>query len=323
LFRTGTALGITVPAKTQSTTQDGSKKRRKMTIEEALRWAIRDELPKRRQDAPIRGPQPPAMHAMWRAGVFGGPIDNWSREPGMPLAMGDPHPDAITIEAHLEVLSENLQLAAAGSAVCPLDLAAYPVQIKLRGKADLGVLTSTAMHATPKWLVSSAIQGMGPDVGCVEVEPVKSTNGKITLWRTVHTPCGEGADGKPWFTSHDEIATSKGDTRDTGLFCKLSYTHTPVEVLEEQLRYAFWHAALVYLVPALQFLTSIEVLPPKAPIAPWLEVEEERELLPNLRPVREVDLQNRRPAGRRAAPLRASPVRKINPADWRFSERQA
>lgn len=79
------------------------------------------------------------------------------------------------------------------------------------------------------------------------------------------------------------------------------------------MRYASWHAALVYRVPAPQFPASIEVLPPKAPIAPWLEAqEEERAPLPNLRPARHVDLQSRR----RAAPLRASPVRKIDPRDW-------
>lgn len=312
-----------MPATTQSTTQGGAPKRRKMTIEEVLRWAIRDELPKRRADAPIRGPKC-ASDPVWRMVAMGGPIDNWSREPGMPPAMGDPHPDAILIEAHLQVLSETLQRAAAGSATCPLDLSPYPVQFHLRGKASLEVLTSTAMHATPAWLVTSAIRGSRPDVGGgIEVEPAKSENGKITLWRTVQKPCGE-VDGKPWFTTHDEIATSKGDGRDAGLFCKLHYTRTAVEVLEEQLRYAYWHAALVYLVPALQFLTSIEVLAPKATIAPWLEAEEEvRAPLPNLRPARHVDLQARRPAGRRAAPLRASPVRKIDPRAWTPTERHA
>jgi hypothetical protein len=88
------------------------------------------------------------------------------------------------------------------------------------------------------------------------------------------------------------------------------------EVVEEQLRYAYWHAALVYLVPALQFLTGIEVLPPKAPIAPWLEdAKEERAPLPNLRPRRHIEI-HRRVAGRRAAPMRASSVRKIDPRDW-------
>ncbi|MCJ2092262.1 hypothetical protein MKK67_07105 [Methylobacterium sp. J-072] len=312
-------------ASTQSTTQS-AQKRRKMTIEEVLRWTIRDELPKRRDDQPIRGPMPPAMHAMWRAGVFGGPIDNWSREPGMPLAMGDPHPDAITIEAHLQVLGETLQLAAAGSAACPLDLSAYPIQTELRGKANLEVLISAALHATPAWLMTCAIRGSRPDVGGgIEVEAVKSDNGKITLWRTITTPCGEGPDGKPWFASHDEIATSKGDARDTGLFCKLKFTRTGAEVVEEQLRYAFWHAALAYLVPALQFLTSIEVLPPKSSAAPWIEPQEEdRAPLPNLRPRRHIEPTNRRAAGRKALPLRASPVRKIDPRDWRpASERTA
>ena len=307
--------GQTVPATTQSTTQTVPK-RRKMTIEDALRWAIRDELPKRRQDAPIRGPRC-ASDPVWRVVAMGGPVDNWSREPGMPLAMGDPHPDAITIEAHLQVLSETLQRAAAGSAVCPLDLTPYPVQVELRGKASLDVLISTAMHATPSWLVTGAIRNRPEVSGGIEVEPATSANGKITLWRTIHTPCGEGPDGKPWFTSHDEVATSKGDGRDTGLFCKLNYTRTGVEVLEEQLRYAYWHAALVYLVPALQFLTSIEVLPPKAPIAPWVEPEgEERLPLPDLRPARIVSLKDRRPAGRRTVRRLASEVRRIDPATW-------
>ena len=144
-----------------------------------------------------------------------------------------------------------------------------------------------------------------------------SANGKITLWRRVDTPCGTGPDGEPWFSSHDEIATSKGDSRDHGLFCKLQFTRTGVEVVEEQLRYAMWHAALAYLVPELQFLTSVEVLPPSAPIAPWLAPPAaEREPLPSLRPARRVDLTERRPAGRRTVRRQASPVRQIDPASW-------
>ncbi|MBP2494964.1 hypothetical protein ABID82_007175 [Methylobacterium sp. PvP062] len=319
-----------MPATTQSTTQSAPKRRR-MTIEEALRWAIRDELPKRRADAPIRGPMPPAMHAMWRAGAFGGPIDNWSREPGMPPAMGDPHPDAITIEAHLQVLSETLQRAAAGSAVCPLDLSPYPMQVELRGRASLDVLISTAMHATPAWLVTSAIRGTRPDVGGrPECEPSKSENGKITLWHKVSKVAGFGPDGEPWHVTHEErTAPLRAGQYPTGTYCKLAWTREGVEVLEEQLRYAYWRAALVYLVPSLQFLTSIEVLPPRAPIAPWLgDVVEEIAPLPNTRAARRERLEDRlrpgvrsalaerRPAGRRAAPKRASEVRRIDPRDW-------
>ena len=75
-----------------------------------------------------------------------------------------------------------------------------------------------------------------------------------------------------------------------------------------------WHAALVYLVPNLQFLASIEVLPPRATAAPWLErAEEPKMVLPNIRPVRHVALEERRPAGRRTVRRAASPVRHIDP----------
>jgi hypothetical protein len=96
------------------------------------------------------------------------------------------------------------------------------VQAELRGKANLDVLISSALHATPAWLVTCAINGTRPDVGeGPTFEPVMSDNGKITLWRTVQTQRGTGPHGKPWFISHDEAATSKGDARDNGLFCNL------------------------------------------------------------------------------------------------------
>jgi hypothetical protein len=41
---------------------------------------------------------------MWRYGVFGAQIDNWSREPGFPAALGDPHPDALEIESRVLAL---------------------------------------------------------------------------------------------------------------------------------------------------------------------------------------------------------------------------
>ena len=263
---------------------------------------------------------------MWRAGIFGGRIDCWNKDPGFPLAMGDPHPDALLIEGQLEALADTLKLDAVGSARCPLDLSPYPIQVELRGEANLDVLISNALNDTASWLVTCAIHGTRPDVGDgAACEPVRGANGKITLWRTIKTPCGTGPDGKPWFMEHDEVATSKGDSRDAWLFCKLAWTRTSLEVLEEQLRYAMWHAALVYLVPNLQFLASIEVLPPRATAVPWLEcAEEPRIALPDARPVRHIPLEERRPAGRRTVRRTASPVRHIDPSTWKApSERSA
>lgn len=307
-----------MPATTQSTTQDG-RKRTKKTIEEALRWAIRDELPKKRHDPRITAPPPMPMQPMWRAGIFGSTIDCWSREPGMPPAMGDPHPDALVIEAQLTALSEILKRASTNDALCPLDLSPYPIQAEMRGKADLNVLIAAALHATPAWLVTCAIRGSVPDVGDGPMcEPATSDNGKVTIWLTVSREAGIGPDGEPWFVTADErTAPTRAGQYPTGAFCKLSWTRGGLEVVEEQLRYAFWHAALAYLVPALQFLDSIEILPPSAAIAPWIERPEQPAApLPSLRPARQVNLKQRRPAGRRAPPPRNSPVRKIDPRDW-------
>jgi hypothetical protein len=78
------------------------KRRRLLDIEEALAWAVREELPKRRD-----GQSHPAAQVspMFRLAQLGGRIDSWSREPGFPAALGDPHPDALAIERALSELS--------------------------------------------------------------------------------------------------------------------------------------------------------------------------------------------------------------------------
>jgi hypothetical protein len=80
-----------------------------LDIEEVLRWTYRDELPKQRHDRDS-GPGP-YVSPMFRLCAHGGPIDNWSREPGMPLALGEPHPDALAVaEAVKELRAEDLDI---------------------------------------------------------------------------------------------------------------------------------------------------------------------------------------------------------------------
>lgn len=103
---------------------------------------------------------------------------------------------------------------------------------------------------------------------------------------------------------------------DHSLFGKLNGTLGKLQNVGEQLRYACSHACLGYLVPALHFRASIEILPPKAPVVPWVDPPEaERESPPNLRPCR-ANLTERRPAGRRTVRRQASPSRHIDPATW-------
>src|SRR6202030_2858644 len=95
--------------------------KRWVDIEWALRWCYCDELPKR-----DRAAMPPAVssHHVWspylapagygdspmfRDGIGGGPsggyVEGWSRDPGFPLALGGPHPDAIAIEQAVKGLA--------------------------------------------------------------------------------------------------------------------------------------------------------------------------------------------------------------------------
>jgi hypothetical protein len=97
--------------------------KRFVDIEYALRWAYRDELPKRhalprrlgthtqeRVWSPYTRPADyPEVSPSFREATGGGPsggyADGWSRDPGFPQALGEPHPDAITMEAAVKGLA--------------------------------------------------------------------------------------------------------------------------------------------------------------------------------------------------------------------------
>src|SRR5260370_137692 len=96
--------------------------KRFLDVEYALRWAYRDELPK--QHAPQRRLGTHTQERVWspytspagypevspsfREATAGGPsggyADGWSRDPGFPQALGEPHPDAIVIETAVKAL---------------------------------------------------------------------------------------------------------------------------------------------------------------------------------------------------------------------------
>jgi hypothetical protein len=61
------------------------RSRRIVDVEDALAWAFREEVPKRASGGDV-GPMRSSVAPMWRHGVFGTRIDNWSREPGFPAA---------------------------------------------------------------------------------------------------------------------------------------------------------------------------------------------------------------------------------------------
>jgi hypothetical protein len=84
--------------------------KRLVDVEDALVWAFRDELPKRAPGGNVIAAGS-SVSPMWRYGLFGARINNWSREPGFPAAPGDPHPDALGIEARTLALKRFEGLA--------------------------------------------------------------------------------------------------------------------------------------------------------------------------------------------------------------------
>ncbi|WP_187273073.1 hypothetical protein [Methylobacterium sp. WL69] len=82
-----------------STRRPDISTKRPLDIEEVLTWCFRHELPKRRDDD--RGPRLgfSSISPMFRMADLGVRVENFSREPGMPAALGEPHPDALIVEA--------------------------------------------------------------------------------------------------------------------------------------------------------------------------------------------------------------------------------
>jgi hypothetical protein len=312
--------------------------RREMTVEEALRWAVRDELPKliREQESGGLGSR---THPMWAGGLFPR-VDNWNREPGLPAALGTCHPDAVRINDALLAIDP-----------ADLDLSGYLISYKLaEGFSPLAVMEAARERALVI-VLTCARQGIRPDLGGgPEFEPATTENGKITIWQKVQTPAGEGPDGRPWFTTTEARVQTRGDKRGgtaypTGSYCKLHWTRDGADVAESRARYAVWHAMLLLLEERLS-LASIKLKPMTAPARPWLDEvdpEQERRVIASEKPwqdvaelhdeaptdgetpkvaaPRAVDLSSRRPAGRRRTGRLHSEVRRIPVEQWQGEER--
>src|SRR5258707_971550 len=132
--------------------------KRFLDIEQALRWAYRDELPKRQHGGRYDSRDLTAASMSRLAAAAADdeqPCDQ--REPGFPAALGDPHPDSIIIEAAVKRLGDWAgyrfgadRMAALTSG---LPLAIDPVLVAIEAIACMsGTMTIHARMATrPKW----------------------------------------------------------------------------------------------------------------------------------------------------------------------------
>ena len=317
--------------------EDLTKARRILPIEEALRWMARDELPKLKADTPIKAPPPARMPPLWRGGVFGARSQGWHREPGMPAALGDPHPDALRLSRAIRDLKPET-----------LDLTGYRIGHGLKRldpSLPIREILAQAVEHAKGWLLTCAVRGSLPDHGCGPIfEPHKGSRGQVTLWIETRKEIGKGADGTPWYTASHETTTpnyggefkpEKGSQYKKGTFCKLRFTREARDVAMDRAIYAAWHAASCRLVEMLSgteeieeeergrrvkrvkwILRSIELRPPVAPATPWIEPPPARAVLLSLVAVPAEAPSD--PEPREALPPRnpASPVRHLDPASW-------
>jgi hypothetical protein len=324
-------------------------KRRFVDIEHALRWAYRDELPKRHAGPQRRGALQervwspytspagyPEVSPSFREATGGGPsggyADGWSRDPGFPEALGEPHPDAFVIEAAVKALEawqgHGFGPDDAAGLMHGMDLAAWAgqldhVQAGMEAVGAMaGIISVHARAATrPRW--SRQIP-----------EPLKDTgrNGKprvlidevfverVDRHGVYYEPTSNPQPGEITFVQAVPSQHIRKDLYRAGAYCPLLFRPRPEALVAERAEYAAWRMGLEILAGELEGkLSAIAVLTPAAPWRPWAGEREAHGRVPELfrgqrdephrRLTREQEAARRRAAQRRRLQVRAEETR--------------
>lgn len=235
--------------------------RRVLDIEHVLQWAFRDELPKRREDRDDHGGS--YVSPMFRMCALGGRVDNWSREPGYPAAMGSCHPDALIIEQEVQRLQRS-DVDITGFA---RSFGSDPVGV------DVEVIAESVTDQVSALVTIRARLGARPDHGDIpSVEPIRAPNGQITVFaeQEGHITLGDGSVHK---VRRDAPVTSSkrtGGHYPPGSYSKIRFSPGRIALYTERAEYAAWRAGLVVLAERLDGkLASIRPTGPAAARRPW------------------------------------------------------
>ena len=245
-------------------------------IEIALRWAYRDELPKRQQS---RGSWTAGTTLQQARVVIVRDDYAGSREPGYPAALGEPHPDALAIEAAVKGLA-----AWAGHGFGPDDAGGLMhgmdymdvdyMQAGVEAVASMPAIV--AVHARagtrPRW--SWELPVPFPDRG---------GNGKARV--LIDEIFVEKYDRKGLYyePAPDEIPAGavtyiqpvpcppiRAGVYREGAYSPLVYRPRPAHVVAERAEYAAWRMGLELLHQALEGrLATVAPLAPAAAWRPW------------------------------------------------------
>jgi hypothetical protein len=271
--------------------------KRFVDIEFALRWAYRDELPKRhalprrlgthtqeRVWSPYTFPAGyPEVSPSFREATAGGPsggyADGWSRDPGFPQALGEPHADAIVIEAAVKALEAwkghgfGPDPAESGlmHGIDHMDI--DHVQAGMEAVAAMaGIVAVHARAATrPRW--SRKLPEPLPDNGqngkprvLIDETFVEMVDRKGVYYEPTRDP----EPGAITFTKAVPSPPIRAGLYRQGAYCPLVYRPSPAGVVAERAEYAAWRLGLEILAGELEGrLSAIAVLPPAAAWRPW------------------------------------------------------
>lgn len=273
-----------------TTTGQAAPAKRFLDIETALRWAYRDELPKRqhggRYDSrtTIGGSMTdPAGAELIRSDARDD--DDRGREPGFPPALGDPHPDSIIIESAVKHLVDwtgyrfdDDGMAAMIEGV-PININVIAIAIEAVS-AMTGIVTHNARmgmrphwsmeRPVPKW-VTGKLGGHAKVLIDETFVEVIDRHGRVRHVEARDVPEPNRHDDAITFRAPIPCPPIRKELYREGAYCPLRWLPDPASLLTERAEYSAWHAALEILADGLAgALTAIAVLPPVAALFPWI-----------------------------------------------------
>lgn len=269
---------------------------RRMDVEAAIMWAVRDELPK----LPAGGAARAVRSDLARLGYGEGGIAAFSAlgtavDGGAVNAFGlvpfgqdgAPHPDALTIWRALELLDScalgDLAEWDAFPDLAALEADAAGALLLARARADARALAGAqaAMRAHPsRLMVRAAVLGppAGWSVGAVEVETVRGPYGKPRWFRRAPVACAWNDKGEAvaWHEMEVDGYDARAKRPYPDAYQRKELKPCPLPAALARAEWQIWRAGLDVVLEACREwgLASIELEPSARPWEPWADARE-------------------------------------------------
>jgi hypothetical protein len=223
---------------------------------------------------------------MFRYADLGGRIDEWSRDPGFPAALGDPHPDALAIEARVLALDRFGGLIFDSDAGLLIGVEGFAPGRERADQWSPPAMDVAAIVAH----ASTMMVGLVANHARLRSRPLVITDMprpcRVMAPYSAHPlvvrddmvaskfdRLGDGRGADVLYLAQVPVSafTSRGKPGwPIGSYCPLRWEPKPEEIVRDRAEYAVWRAALEVLAGELAgMLASIAVLAPSAPWRPW------------------------------------------------------